>query len=108
MPLMTEPTLDGMEDNEWVLWYATELRHGGIRRGRSMYLPSPAEIEARKVDVHMLVKLGFDSAFVASVMQYDMPHIDRVKRLLKLYGPEETYRRCQPFLHRSEYTNDNA
>ena len=37
------------------------------------YLPSPAEIEQRKVQLRYLQRLGFTDRFIASVMQKDSP-----------------------------------
>ena len=89
---------------DWLEWFALRAEYcEAERRGRRVYVPSPAEIESRKVDTRWLYSLGFPACFVASVMEHDSPNIERVRTLVARHGVEETLRRCRSFLVGSEY-----
>jgi len=70
---------------------------------RGAFLPSPWEIEERKVIMHWLRGHGFNNHFVTSVMCHDTPNIDKVRVMVARYGPAETWRRCCQFLADTEY-----
>lgn len=90
-------------ENDWVAYYAALWRFKGQRTGRNMYLPSPAEIAERGLQVRWLESLGFPRKAIVNIMEYDNPHIDRVQQMVVRHGPEGTYRRISSFFVRTDY-----
>ena len=90
-------------DNEWMQWFAAQARFQVVRRGRTPYLPSPAEIKLRGLQVRWLEQCGFRRSFIVNVMEYDNPEFERIVRMVRRHGVEETYRRCKEFLFPTEY-----
>ena len=95
-------TLDDDQSN-WMSFYSELWLHQKAVKGRSAYLPSPAEIEWRCEELHWLEAQGFCRAFIVNVMEHDNPAIERVKQMVARYGPKETYRRCREFMVETEY-----
>lgn len=92
-------------ENEWLAYFGEVALFGGDDNGRLEYLPSPTEIEERLQDLHWLKRCGFSPAFITNVLELDNPSIDRVRSMVRRHGADETARRCQPFLERTEYDN---
>ena len=85
------------------LEYFHLFRYSRNVKGRQMYVPSPAGIQIRCLHVRWLESVGFNRKFIVNVMEHDNPTIERVKQMVLRHGPEETFRRCLPFLENTEY-----
>jgi hypothetical protein len=70
------------------------------------YLPSPQDIEKRKSELLWLQQCGFNSRFIASVMQFEMPRLAKVRKMVDRWGADETYNRLLPFLSETEYDDE--
>lgn len=57
------------------------------------YLPDTVELYARAEALRWMTNQGWDDDFIVSVMIYDNPSIDTVRRLVYRHGPELAYRR---------------
>ena len=87
----------------WQYFFAVGRRTRRIVKGRFTYMPSPSDIYRRRMELRWLEGCGFDRHFIASVMEHDMPCLERVMKMVERYGVEETRRRCSPFLADTEY-----
>jgi hypothetical protein len=92
------------DEERWWDWFRASVEHEPrVVKGRSMYVPSPADICRRQRELNWLKLNGFDDHFTASVMEHDMPCFCRVVEMVERHGAEETHRRCSPFLVDTEY-----
>jgi hypothetical protein len=91
---------------DWAAYWSELWLHQRRVRGRSPYLPSPTDIQARCIDVLWLEECGFPRHFIVNVMEYDNPTIERVRQMVLRYGPSEAYRRCRSFLIETEYDGE--
>ena len=96
------------EEDSWDLWEETLISHKNrmTREDLNAYLPSPQEIEDRKESIGWLRHQGFDSSFICGVMSFEHPGINRVKEMVRKYGPEATYEKLKPFLIKTEYDEE--
>lgn len=70
------------------------------------YLPSPEIIKQRAQTVKWLQDLGFNSRFICSVMQHQIPDIELVKKMVLKDGAEQTFYKLLPFLAKTEYDKE--
>lgn len=77
----------------WRLWLRDVARPGV-----QGYMPSPAEIEERRVLLEELQDRGLPDALITSVMVEDTPTLEVLRRMLRRYGVQETWRRVKPFI----------
>ena len=73
---------------------------------QKQYVPSPRVIAQRAKDVRWLKSLGFNSRFICSVIQHNMPCVKVVEKMIQKYGTEETFYRLLPFLSDTEYDKE--
>jgi len=92
--------------NDWMAYFLELHRCRGEVKGRTLYLPSPSDIEERKEDLRWLEDCGFSQSFVVNVMEHDNPTIERARQMVCRYGVEETKRRCQAFAAPTEYDEE--
>jgi len=90
----------------WEYFYALECHTERNVKGRLTYMPSPADIYRRRLELHWLEWHGFNDHFIASVMEHDMPCFERLFQMVERHGIEETYHRCLPFLADTEYEGE--
>jgi hypothetical protein len=81
------------DHTSWMLW-----RKAVGQPGNLAYLPDPDEIEARKAILHELQGRGLPDILITSVMVDDTPTLVVLRRMLRLYGVAETWRRCRIFI----------
>lgn len=62
------------------------------------YLPDPDELEGRIALHDTLKAIGVHPRLIGSVMVHGVPTLAVVLRMIKRYGPEETWHRCEPFV----------
>ena len=75
--------------------------------GHGAYLPGPIELQQRIRWLRWLQSLGFDSQFIASVIQQATPNIHRVKRLIfRGYTAQQIQDKYKGFLADTEYDKE--
>lgn len=89
-----------------------EIELAGIEKdakatGHGAYSPGPFEMQRRIRWLHWLQSLGFDSQFIASVLQQATPNIHRVKELIaRGYTPQQIQAKYAGFLADTEYDKE--
>ena len=94
------------EFDRWEDYHDTLKRHAsgvGSREDFGAFLPSPDVVRERIGQMRWLGLLGFDNRFLCSIMQYDCPSIELVRRMVAKHGPQETRRRLLGMLEKTEY-----
>jgi hypothetical protein len=91
------------DQSDWMAYYSELWLFQKTNKSKVLYLPSPAEIEWRCHELRWLESCGFCRAFIVNVMEYDNPEFERIVRMVRRHGVEETYRRCKEFLFPTEY-----
>ena len=69
--------MGGMYDS-WEFYYAEA---DAIAADDKSYYPNPDEIEQRRKDLHWLQEQGFGHRFIKSVMHFDTPNIETLRRM---------------------------
>jgi len=70
---------------------------------RGVFMPPEEEVLARVEDLVWLQERGFDEVLISSVMDFDMPEIGVVRRLVEKYGTLLAKEKLEPFIIRTEY-----
>ena len=70
---------------------------------RGVYMPTPERVLERAADLRWLEEMGFDEILIGSVMDFDMPIIEVVRRLVERCGTFLTRQMLDPFLVKGEY-----
>ena len=100
--LMIEKEKSDYEAGSWRAWEA-ERRYYINQPDRIP--PSPKEIKERAETLMWLKSRNFPHKLIVSVMWFNQPSIVLVRRLTRLHGPTEAFRRIEPFL--TEIKNDS-
>lgn len=69
---------------------------------RGYYLPDPDELQERISLLRHLQDLGLHRKLIDSIMMHNSPDLERVLQMVDRYGPEETWRRYEPFIEETE------
>lgn len=88
------------EESSWDQWERTLHGHRSrtFIQDINSFLPSPEEIEERKVMLRWLMSHRFDQHFIGCVMQLEHPGYALVRKLVDKHGAQETLRRLEPFM----------
>ncbi|QEG39397.1 hypothetical protein [Roseimaritima ulvae] len=88
------------EEGSWDQWETTltGLHSRTFVEDRNAFLPSPEEIEERKMMLRWLQSQRFGQHFIGCVMQLDHPGYRLVRKLVSKHGVREAVQRLEPFM----------
>ena len=68
-----------------------------------VFLPSEERVLERAAELRWLLEMGFSVVLITSVMDFDMPTIEVVRRMVEQYGVELTEKKLDIYLIKEEY-----
>lgn len=107
---MAKIVYENYEEGSWDAWESilTAHRNRMSKDDLHAYLPSPREIEDRKVMLRWLQAHKFPRRFISAVMMFDHPGIELVRAMVAKHGAKETLKRLDPLLPETEYDGEDG